>query len=184
MAMLMVEVDSEFFYAALIGALLGGFASFIGAYLALRHRAHSAERARMATEIMYHLMTAVVLLEESLVAVDEVLFARDKGKSKKELRDLAEKLRKDLQNAFAGFDPMRPHIDYRVGKLMRLPKGTMEDLDNLERRLIETFVKWEGGRLLQIAASGKDDKAIEEYDQLVTRASNDVKAFAQVLKRV
>ncbi len=73
MPTLVVEVDNEFFYVALLGALLGGFASFIGAYLALRHRAHSAERARMATEIMYHLMTAIVILEESLVAVEEVL---------------------------------------------------------------------------------------------------------------
>ena len=184
MQTLMVEVDNEFFYVALLGALLGGFASFIGAYLALRHRAHSAERARMATEIMYHLMTAIVILEESLVAVEEVLLAREKGRSKKELRDLAEQLRKDLQKAFTGYDPMRPHIDYRVGKLMRLPKGVMEDLDALERRLMEAFVRWEGGRLLQIAASGKDDKAVEEYDQLVSRSAADVKTFAQVLKKV
>jgi hypothetical protein len=179
----MVDLDSEFLTAALIGALIGGFAAFAGAYLALRHRAHTAERARMATEIMYHVMTAVVLLEEALIAVEHVLLARDKGKSKKELRDLAESLRKDMERAFAGYDPLRPHIDYRVGKLMRLPESAMKMLDELEQRLAEGFRLWEGGRLLQHAASGKDEM-VGQFDQLVTRASADAAKFAQVIKRV
>ena len=161
----MVDLGSDTLLAALVGALVGGVAAFAGAYLALRHRAHSAERARMATEIMYHVMTAVVLLEEALVALEEVLLARDQGRSKKELRDLAESLRKDLQKAFAGYDPLRPHVDYRVGKLMRLPPKAMAMLDELERRLAEAFTLWEGGRLLLKAAQGKDED-ISAFDQL------------------
>ncbi len=177
-------MDSDFVWALVTGALIGGGAAFMGAYLALRHRAHSAERARMATEIMYHVMTAVVLLEEGLVAIEQVLMARDQGRSKKDLRDMAEKLRKDMKNAFAGFDPLRPHIDYRVGKLMRLPKKAMGMLDELERRLSEAFVLWDGGRLLLVAASGKDDRSIEEYDRLVQRCSEDAKQYATVLRKV
>ena len=138
----------------------------------------------MATEIMYHVMTAVVLLEEGLIAIEQVLLARDQDKSKKELRDMAEQLRKDMQNAFAGYDPLRPHIDYRVGKLMRLPKRSMEMLDELERLLSEAFVLWNGGRLLQVAASGKDDASIKKYDQLVKKCSDGAKTYALVLRRV
>jgi hypothetical protein len=179
-----VGTDLDLVMAVVIGAVIGGVAAFSGAYLALRHRAHSTERSRMATEIMYHVMTAVVLLEESLVTVEQVLLARDQGKSKKELRDMAEQLRKEMERAFGGYDPLRPHIDYRVGKLMRLPKGAMGMLDELERRLSDAFVIWDGGRLLQVAASGKDDRSIEEFDKLVTRSSEDAKRFAVVLRRV
>ena len=118
--------SSDVLLAAVVGALVGGALAAAGAYLALRHRADSAERARMATEIMFHVMTAVVLLEEALAAVEEVLYLRDQGKGKKELR-------KDLHGAFAGFDPLRPHVDYRVGKLMRLPEKGMTMLDELEQ---------------------------------------------------
>ncbi len=177
-------METDVLYAALLGAVVGGAAATVGAYIALRNRSHAAERARMATEIMYHVMTAVVLLEEALVAVEEVLLARDgKGRSKKEVRDLAEDLRKQLSNAFAGYDPLRPHIDYRVGKVMRLDPKAMAMLDELEHRLTEAFNLWQGGRLLQVAASGKDDASVAEFDQLVSRASSDVKRFAAVLKR-
>jgi hypothetical protein len=180
-----VEVVSDFLTAALLGAIIGGVAAFSGAYIALRHREHSAERGRMATEIMYHVMTAVVLLEEALVAIEEILLARDdKRRSKKEVRDLAENLRKQLQTGFAGYDPLRPHIDYRVGKVMRLDPHAMAMLDELEHRLTEAFRLWEGGRLLSVAASGKDDETIDEFDKLVTRSATDVTKFAQVLKRV
>ena len=119
-------METDPLYAALLGAIIGGAAASVGAYLALKNRAHAAERARMATEIMYHVMTAVVLLEEGLVAIEEVLIARDdKKRSRKEVRDMAEELRKRLQNAFAGYDPLRPHIDYRVGKVMRLDAKAM-----------------------------------------------------------
>ncbi|UCC92406.1 MAG: hypothetical protein JSW25_06955 [Thermoplasmata archaeon] len=181
----MVEVETDILYAALLGAIVGGIAASIGAYAAIRNRAHAAERARMATEIMYHVMTAVVLLEEGLVALEEVLHARDdKSKSKKEVRDLAEQRRKQLVNAFAGYDPLRPHIDYRVGKVMRLDAKAMKMLDELERRLLDAFNLWEGGRLLLVAASGKDDEAVEGFDRLVIRSAEDVKRFAAVLKRV
>lgn len=181
----MVHVETDFLYAALLGAIIGGVASSVGAYLAMRNRAHAAERARMTTEIMYHVMTAVVLLEEALVAVTEILIARDdKKRSKKEVRDMAEQLRKQLQKAFAGYDPLRPHIDYRVGKVMRLDTKAMAMLDELERRLMEAFGLWEGGRLLLVAASGKDDASINAFDELVTRSAADVKRFAGVLKRV
>jgi hypothetical protein len=179
----MVELASDIILATLVGALIGGGAATIGAYLALRHRAHSAERARMATEIMYHVMTAVVLLEEALGSLGEVLLARDKGKGKKELRDMAEAYRKDLQRAFAGYDPLRPHVDYRVGKVMRLPEPAMKMLDELERRLLEAFMLWEGGRLLAKAASGRDED-VQRFDDLVTRSAADVRKFAQVLRRV
>lgn len=174
----------EFMYGVILGAVIGGAGAFAGAYVALRHRASSAERARMATEIMYHVMTAVVLLEEALVAVEEVLLVRDQGKPKKEVRDLAESLRKDLQKAFAGYDPLRPHIDYRVGKLMRLPPKAMEMLDELEKRLFEAFSLWDGGRLLQTAATGKGDDRVEYFDALVTRGAADAQSFAHVLRRV
>lgn len=181
----MVEVETDVLYAAVLGALVGGAAATVGAYIAMRNRSHAAERARMATEIMYHVMTAVVLLEEALVAVEEVLLARDdKARSKKQVRDLAEDLRKQLANAFAGYDPLRPHIDYRVGKVMRLDSKAMKMLDELERRLLEAFNLWEGGRLLQVAASGRDDGSVAQFDQLVGRASSDVKRFAAILKRV
>ena len=177
-------MDSDVLYAALLGAVVGGAAATVGAYIAIRNRSHAAERARMTTEIMYHVMTAVVLLEEALVATEEVLLARDtKGRSKKEVRDLAENLRKQLANAFAGYDPLRPHIDYRVGKVMRLDPKAMRMLDELEHRLTEAFNLWQGGRLLQVAASGKDDASVAQFDQLVTRASEDVRKFASVLKR-
>ncbi len=181
----MVEVETEFLYAALLGAIVGGIAASIGAYAALKNRSHAAERARMATEIMYHVMTAVVLLEEALVAIEGVLLARDDKKlSKKEVRDVAEDLRKRLKGAFAGFDPLRPHIDYRVGKVMRLDAKAMVMLDELEHRLNEAFGMWEGGRLLLVAASGKDDESVFHFDKLVTRSAEDVKKFAAVLKRV
>jgi hypothetical protein len=138
----------------------------------------------MTTEIMYHVMTAVVLLEEALVAVEEVLLARDdKNRSRKVVRDTAENLRKQLANAFAGYDPMRPHIDYRVGKVMRLDPRAMTMLDELEQRLTEAFNLWQGGRLLLVAAAGKDDESVGQFDMLVTRAAEDVKTFASVLKR-
>jgi hypothetical protein len=177
-------VDSGTMFAALIGALIGGGLATAGAYLAMRNRANAAERARMATEIMYHVMTAVVLLEEGLAGIEQVLYTREQGKGKKELRDLAESLRKDLRAGFAGFDPLRPHVDYRVGKLMRLPDRAMKMLDELEHRLTEAFSLWEGGRLLQIAASGKDDGKVQRFDELVTRSAADVKTFASILKRV
>lgn len=181
----MVPVEIDSLYAALLGAIIGGAAASVGAYLAIKNRAHAAERARMATEIMYHVMTAVVLLEEGLVAIEEVLLAReDKKRSRKEVRDLAEQLRKHLQNAFAGYDPLRPHIDYRVGKVMRLDAKAMTMLDELERRLNEAFGLWEGGRLLLIAATSKGDASINAFDELVTRSAADVKRFAGVLKRV
>ena len=181
----MVQLETDILYAALLGALVGGAAASAGAFLAIRNRSHAAERARMATEIMYHVMTAVVLLEEALVAVEEVLLARDaKGKSKKEVRDLAEQLRKQMANAFAGFDPLRPHVDYRVGKVMRLNPKAMAMLDELEHRLTEAFNIWEGGRLLLVTASGKDAASVATFDQLVTRSAADVKTFASVLKRV
>jgi len=93
-------------------------------------------------------------------------------------------LRKQLQRAFAGYDPLRPHIDYRVGKVMRLDAKAMAMLDELERRLNEAFGLWEGGRLLLVAASGKNDASINAFDELVTRSVADVKRFAGVLKRV
>jgi hypothetical protein len=180
-----VEVETDILYAALLGAIVGGIAASIGGYVAIKNRSHAAERARMATEIMYHVMTAVVLLEEGLVALEEILLARDdKSTSRKAVRDKAEQLRKQLANAFAGYDPMRPHIDYRVGKVMRLDAKAMSMLDELERRLLEAFNLWEGGRLLLVAASGKDDEAVYAFDKLVTRAADDVKTFSQVLKRV
>jgi hypothetical protein len=180
-----VEVETDILYAALLGAIVGGIAASIGAYAALKNRAHAAERARMATEIMYHVMTAVVLLEEALVAMEEVLLARDnKSLSKKEVRDVAEKLRKQLMGAFAGYDPMRPHIDYRVGRVMRLDGKAMLMLDELERRLNEAFSLWEGGRLLLVVASGKDDESVYHFDTLVTRSAEDVQKFAAVLSRV
>jgi len=178
-----VEVDTDVMMATLLGALIGGVAAYLGAHAALRHRAHSAERARMATEIMYHVMTAVVLLEEALVALEEVLVARDgKDRSKKDVRDLAEDLRRQLQNAFAGYDPLRPHIDYRVGKVMRLDPKAMAMLDELERRLNEAFQLSEGGRLLQVAATGKDDAMVDQFDKMVTRSAADVQRFAVVLR--
>ena len=180
----MVQVDTDLLYAALLGAIVGGAAATVGSYIAIRNRSHAAERARMATEIMYHVMTAVVLLEEALAAVEEVLLARDGKGSKKEVRDLAEKLRKQLANAFAGYDPLRPHVDYRVGKVMRLDARAMEMLDELEHRLTEGFNLWEGGRLLQVAASGRDDEALVEFDRLVSRSAEDVRRFAGVMKRV
>jgi hypothetical protein len=176
--------SSEVLLATVVGALVGGALATAGAYIALRHRANTAERARMATEIMYHVMTAIVLLEEALAGVEEVLYLRDQGKGKKEVRDRAQQLRKDLQSAFAGFDPLRPHVDYRVGKLMRLPEKGMTMLDELERRLTEAFQLWEGGRLLQVSASGKDDQRVKTFDELVTRSSSDVKRFSQVLRSV
>jgi hypothetical protein len=177
-------MDTDVLYAALLGAVVGGAAATVGAFIAIRNRSHAAERARMTTEIMYHVMTAVVLLEEALVATTEVLMARDeKKRSKKEVRDLAENLRKQLANAFAGYDPLRPHIDYRVGKVMRLDPKAMRMLDELEHRLTEAFNLWQGGRLLQVAASGKDDASVAQFDQLVTRAVEDVRKFAGVLKR-
>jgi hypothetical protein len=180
-----VEVEIDILYAALLGAIVGGVVASVGGYIAIKNSANSAERARMATEIMYHVMTAVVLLEEALVAMEQVLLARDdKGKSKKEVRDLAEKLRKQLANAFAGYDPLRPHIDYRVGKVMRLDAKAMKMLDELEHRLLEAFNLWEGGRLLMVTASGKDDEAVHAFDKLVTRSAEDVQTFASVLKRV
>jgi hypothetical protein len=169
--------------AALVGALVGGVAATAGGYLAMRHRAHAAERARMATEIMYHVMTAVVLLEEALAAVEEVLYRREEGKGRKDLRDHAEALRKDLQNAFAGYDPLRPHVDYRVGKLMRLPGPAMEMLNELEKRLSEAFALWDGGRLLVSAATGKDE-SVKAFDDLVRRSASDVRRFASILRRV
>ncbi len=178
------SMDTEVLLATVAGAVVGAAAATAGAYIALRHRANAAERARMATEIMYHVMTAVVLLEEGLAAVGEVLYNRDQGKGKKELRDIAESLRKELHGAFAGFDPLRPHVDYRVGKLMRLPGPAMTMLDELERRLNEAFQLWEGGRLLQLAASGKDDQRVARFDELVTRSATDVQRFAAILRRV
>lgn len=179
-----VDLDTDVLYAALMGAVVGGAAATVGAYIAIRNRSHAAERARMATEIMYHVMTAVVLLEEALAAIEEVLFARDDKKmGKKEVRDLAEDLRKQLANGFAGFDPLRPHIDYRVGKVMRLDGKAMDMLDELEHRLTEAFNLWEGGRLLQVAASGRDDETVVRFDELVSRSASDVKRFATVLKR-
>ena len=179
-----MALDADVMTAMAAGAVIGGAAATAGAYIALRHRANAAERARMATEIMYHVMTAVVLLEEALGATEMVLYQREQGKGKKELRDLAESLRKDLAGGFAGFDPLRPHVDYRVGKLMRLPKPAMEMLDELEHRLNEAFQTWEGGRLLQVAAAGKDDQRVAEFDALVTRSAEDVQRFAAVLRRV
>ena len=176
-------MDSDVLLATIVGAAVGAVAASAGAYLATRHRASAAERARMATEIMYHVMTAVVILEEALASVEELLFERERGKGKKELRDLAEARRKELRGAFAGFDPLRPHVDYRVGKLMRLPGPAMEMLDELERRLTEAFAMWDDGRVLSAAATGKDAQ-VREFDDLVTRAASDVKRFARVLRRV
>ena len=180
----MVDLGSDVLLAALVGALVGGAGATTGAYLVLRNRSHAAERARMATEIMYHVMTAVVILEEALAAMEEILILRDQGKGKKELKDAAEKLRKDLANAFAGYDPLRPHIDYRVGKVMRLDPRAMGMLDELEHRLSEAFSVWEGGRILTIAATGRDDARVKAFDELVTRSVSDVKRFAAVLRRV
>jgi len=178
-----VEVDPDIMIATLLGALVGGVAAYAGASAAIRRRGDHAERARMATEIMYHVMTAVVLLEEALVALEEVLVARDgKDRSKKDVRDLAEDLRKQLQGAFAGYDPLRPHIDYRVGKVMRLDPKAMAMLDELERRLSEAFRLWDGGRLLQVAASGKDDESVDQFDKMVTRSAADVNRFAGILR--
>lgn len=175
-----MELSPEHLLSALVGALVGAAIAFI----AIRGRAHSAERAHMAMEIMYHVMTAVVILEEALVACEEVLMARDQGRSKKDLMDRAEQLRKSMENAFGGYDPLRPHLDYRVGKVMHLPPRAMTMLDELERRLNEAFALWDGGRLLKVAAGGKDDKSLEEFDKLVTRCSEDVRTFAGVLRRV
>ncbi len=168
--------------SALLGALVGGAAAAAGAYLALRNRASAAERARMATEIMYHVMTGLVLLEEGLAAVEEVLLEREKGGGKGP-RDAAERLRKQLDGAFAGYDPLRPHVDYRVGKLMRLPGPAMGMLDELEHRMTEAFNLWDGGRLLHAAAKGDDDRVVR-FDELVKRSSEDVRKFAAVLRRV
>jgi hypothetical protein len=177
-------MDTDVLYAALLGAVVGGAAATVGAYIAMRNRSHAAERARMTTEIMYHVMTAVVLLEEALVALEGVLLARDdKKRSRKEVRDLAEQLRKQMANAFAGYDPLRPHIDYRVGKVMRLDPKAMRMLDDMEHRLTEAFNLWQGGRLLQVAASGKDDETVAQFDMMVSRAAEDVRKFADVLKR-
>ena len=170
-------------FAALVGALVGGAAATAGGYIAMRQRAHAAERARMTTEIMYHVMTAVVLLEEALAAVEEILYRREEGKGRKELREKAEAMRKELRNAFAGYDPLRPHVDYRVGKLMRLPGPAMTMLDELEKRLTEAFALWDSGRLLTAAATGKDE-SIKEFNDLVARSSTDVKRFASILRRV
>jgi len=179
-----VEVETDILYAALLGAIVGGFAASIGAYAALKNRAHAAERARMTTEIMYHVMTAVILLEEALVALEEVLISRDGTKSsKKEVRDKAEALRKRLIPAFAGYDPLRPHVDYRVGKMMHLDPKSMSMLDELERRLNDAFGIWNGGRLLLMAATGRDDETVHHFDKLVTRSADDVKKFADVLRR-
>ena len=60
----------------------------------------------------------------------------------------------------------------------------MEMLDELEHRLTEGFNLWEGGRLLQVAASGRDDEALVEFDRLVSRSAEDVRRFAGVMKRV
>jgi hypothetical protein len=169
--------------SALLGALVGGAAATLGGYLAMRHRTASAERARMATEIMYHVMTGLVLLEEALASVEEVLLERDKGGGGKGPRDAAEHLRKELDAAFAGYDPLRPHIDYRVGKVMRLPAPAMKMLDDIEHRLTEAFDLWDGGRLLQAAAKGDDDR-VARFDELVKRSSEDVSRFAAVLRRV
>jgi hypothetical protein len=178
-----VEVETDILYAALMGAIVGGIAASFGAYAALKNRAHAAERARMTTEIMYHVMTAVILLEEALVALEEVLLARDdKALSKKEVRDRAEELRKQLVNAFAGYDPLRPHVDYRVGKLMHLDPRSMSMLDELERRLNEAFGVWNGGRLLATAATGRDDETVHHFDKLVTRCADDIHKFAGVLR--
>ena len=179
----MVALDTDTMAAVLVGAAIGGAAAAAGAYLALRHRTASAERARMATEIMYHVMTALVLLEEALGAVEEVLIERDKGGGQKAPRELADRLKRELEGAFAGYDPLRPHVDYRVGKLMRLPAPAMAMLDELERRLSDAFALWDGGRLLHSAVKGDDEK-VQQFDELVRRASEDVKRFASVLRRV
>jgi len=128
-------------------------------------------------------MTGLVLLEEALAAVEEVLLERDRGEGGKGPRDAAERLRKEMDAAFAGYDPLRPHIDYRVGKVMRLPAGAMKMLDELEHRLTEAFDLWDGGRLLQAAAKGDDDR-VARFDGLVKRSSEDVSRFAAVLRRV
>jgi len=169
--------------AVLLGALVGGAAATAGGYLAMRHRTSSAERARMATEIMYHVMTGLVLLEEALAAVEEVLLERERGEGGKGPRDAAERMRKELDGAFAGYDPLRPHVDYRVGKLMRLPGPAMAMLDDIEGRLTEAFNLWDGGRLLQAAAKG-DDERVARFDGLVKRSSDDVRKLAAVLRRV
>lgn len=169
--------------AALMGALVGGAAATLGGYLAMRHRTASAERARMATEIMYHVMTGLVLLEEALATVEEVLLERDRGAGGKGPRDVAERMRKELEGAFAGYDPLRPHIDYRVGKIMHLPAPAMKMLDEIEHRLTEAFNLWDGGRLLQAAAKGDDDR-VARFDELVKRSSEDVRKFAAVLRKV
>ncbi len=169
--------------SALVGALVGGAAATLGGYLAMRHRTASAERARMATEIMYHVMTGLVLLEEALAAVEEVLLERDKGGGGRGPRDAAEQLRKEMDAAFAGYDPLRPHVDYRVGKLMRLPADAMRMLDDIEHRLTEAFNLWEGGRLLQAAAKG-DLERVAQFDGMVKRSSEDVRKLAAVLRRV
>jgi len=179
----MAGLDIDLMVAVLVGAAVGGVAAAAGAYLALRHRTASAERARMATEIMYHVMTALVLLEEALGAVEEVLIERDKGGGQKAPRELADRLKRELDGAFAGYDPLRPHVDYRVGKLMRLPAPAMEMLDELERRLSEAFALWDGGRLLHAAVKG-DDGRVQQFDELVKRASEDVRRFAAVLRKV
>jgi len=179
----MVGLDTDIVVAVLVGAAVGGAAAAAGAYLALRHRTASAERARMATEIMYHVMTALVLLEEALGAVEEVLIEREKGGGQKAPRELADRLRRELEGAFAGYDPLRPHVDYRVGKLMRLPGPAMGMLDELERHLSEAFAMWEGGRLLHAAVKGDDEK-VQRFDELVKRSSEDIRRFAAVLRNV
>jgi hypothetical protein len=67
---------------------------------------------------------------------------------------------------------------------MRLDGKAMLMLDELERRLNEAFSVWEGGRLLLVAASGKDDETVYHFDTLVTRSAEDVQKFAAVLSRV
>ncbi len=178
----MADISQEVLLAALLGTVVGGVVTAVVAYISLQRHAATAERARMATEIMYHVMTAVVLLEEALAATEEVLMAREKRAGKKEVNDLANRLRKELERGFAGYDPLRPHLDYRVGKLFRLPEPAMKMLDELEGRLMEAFRLWDGGRLLSAAAKG-DDKRVVEFDALVTRSAGDVKRFARVLRK-
>ena len=179
----MADLSQDVLTAALLGTVVGGAVTAAVAYIAIRRHTVAAERGRMSTEIMYHVMTAVVLLEEALAAVEEVLIARERGAGKKELNDLAGKLRKALERGFAGYDPLRPHLDYRVGKLFRLPEPAMKMLDELEHRLTEAFRLWEGGRLLNAAAKG-DDRKVQQFDELVTRSAAAVKRFAQVLRKV
>jgi hypothetical protein len=179
----MADISQDVLLAALLGTVVGGVVTAVVAYIALRRHTVTAERARMSTEIMYHVMTAVILLEEGLAATEEILYTREKGAGKKEVNDLANKLRKQLERGFAGYDPLRPHLDYRVGKLFRLPGPAMKMLDELEKRLMEAFRHWDGGRLLNAAAKG-DDKRVLEFDALVTRSAEDVKRFAKVLQKV